>query len=454
MIAPWDEARDADGRIRPHYAPVLDALDGRDLTALRAQIDADVAAAQMFLGTFARRKPFAVDPVPRILTNGEWRELEAGLAQRVRALDAFVADMQGPRRAIAEGVLAPEVLAGCAHDEPEARDLPPAPVRVGVAGIDLVRDPSGAFRVLEDNVRAPAGLGVVLACSAVVRRHVAGGPAPRAVDSAATWLREVLAAAGGGPDATAILLHDRATSTAAADVGALARLLDLPAVDPADLAVKGDRLVLRDGGRPVDVVYRRTSEDRLRRDDGTPTELAELLLAPLRAGTVRCVNAFGCGVADDKRVYEHVEDLIRLLLGEEPILRSVATYDVGRPAVREEVLGRLEEFVVKPRGGTGGHGVLIGPRAAPEALDRRRREIIADPAAWVVQDPVLLSTHPTVIDGALAPRHVDLRAFVLYDGREAHVLPSGLSRWPLAAGELVVNSSQGGGTKDTWVLPA
>jgi len=216
----------------------------------------------------------------------------------------------------------------------------------------------------------------------------------------------------------------------------------------------GDRLVLRARGRAVDVVYRRTSEDRLRRDDGTPTELAEVLLPPLRAGTVRCVNAFGCGVADDKRVYEHVEDLIRLLLGEEPILRSVATYDVGRASVREEVLGRLEEFVVKPRGGTGGHGVLIGPRAAPEALDRRRREIVADPAAWVVQDPVLLSTHPTVIDGALAPRHVDLRAFVLYDGREAHVLPSGLSRWPLAAGELVVNSSQGGGTKDTWVLPA
>jgi uncharacterized circularly permuted ATP-grasp superfamily protein len=450
---PWDEARDEDGGVRPHYAPVLDALAGRDLAALRVRLDEDVASARMFLGTFARPSPFAVDPVPRILTDAEWREIEAGLAQRVRALDAFVADAQGPRRAVVEGVVPAEVLAGCVHDEPQARDLPPAPVRVGIAGIDLVRDPSGAFRVLEDNVRAPAGVGVVLACGAVVRRHVAAGPPPRGLDGLRERLRAVLAAAAGVPDPTAVLLHDRATSTAAADVGALATLLAIPAVDPTDLAVAGDRLVLRDGGRPVDVVYRRTSEDRLRRDDGGPTELAELLLGPLRAGTVHCVNAFGSGVADDKRVYGHVEDLIRLLLGEEPILCSVATYDLTAPAVRAEVVERLGELVVKPRGGTGGHGVLIGPRATAKALDRARRALLADPTTWVVQDPVLLSTHPTVIDGALRPRHVDLRAFVLYDGRDAEVVPSGLSRFPLAAGELVVNSSQGGGTKDTWVLP-
>jgi len=145
--------------------------------------------------------------------------------------------------------------------------------------------------------------------------------------------------------------------------------------------------------------------------------------------------------------------VIRLLLGEEPRLRSVTTYDASDPAVRDEVLERLGELVVKPRAGSGGHGVLIGPQASARELDRARRALVADPEAWVVQDVVVLSTHPTVVDGALEPRHVDLRAFVLFDGREAHVLPSGLSRYPLAAGELVVNSSQGGGMKDTWVLP-
>jgi carboxylate-amine ligase len=449
----WDEAYDASGRPRPHYAAVLDELAGRDLAALRRRLDAEVAAAGMFAGSAGRRSAFIVDAVPRILPGAEWRRLEAGLAQRVRALDAFVADAQGERRAFAAGVVPEDVLAGCIHDEPEAREIPPAPVRIGVAGIDVVRDATGELRVLEDNVRTPAGPAVAQVCGEVLRRHVAAAPLPLRPDGVAPALWRVLRAQAGGEDPVVVLLHDGERGSAGADVAALARLLGVALVEPEDLVAAGDRLLLRDGRRQVDVVYRRTSEERLRRDDGAPTELAELLLGPLRAGTVRCMNAFGAGVADDKRLYAHVDALVRFFLDEEPLVRGVETFDLRRPDVRDWVADRLDALVLKPRAGAGGHGVLIGPRASTAQLVRARRALAEDPGAWVAQELVMLSTHPTVVGGTLEPRHVDLRAFVLFDGAEARVLPAALSRFPRDRGELVVNTGQGGGTKDTWVLP-
>jgi carboxylate-amine ligase len=242
------------------------------------------------------------------------------------------------------------------------------------------------------------------------------------------------------------------------EIDRLAELAGAPALQAHQLRVDGDRVLLPDG-RAVDVLWRRTSEERLVDDDGEPNVLGALLLGPLRAGTVAVVNAFGTGVADDKRTYAYVEDLVRFFTGEEPLLRSQPTADLGDPAQRDAVLPRLEELVLKPRSGSGGHGVLVGPRATPEQLAEVRALVEADPTGWVAQEPVAISTHPTVVDDVLAPRHVDLRPFVLCTGdgpddteEDIVVLPGGLTRVALTEGDLVVNCSQGGGAKDTWVV--
>ena len=449
MLEPYDEAHAGGVAPLAHYADVLAELAATDLRALRRELDADAAARGLYFGSAARPAPFAVDPVPRILTAAEWETIAAGVAQRVRALDAWVADAQGRREAVAAGIVPGGLLEGSVHDEPDTRGLPPAPVRIGVAGLDLVRTPDGGFVVLEDNVRTPSGPAVVVADRAVVRGRVTTGPAPRPLDGLIPALgRSLRAAAGDAEDPCVVLLHDGPTSSAGSDVALLSAALGIPAVELDDLRHAGDRLVLRAGGRPIDVVYRRTSEERLRGADGRLNALGEAFAGPLRAGTVRVVNAFGCGVADDKRIYAHVEDLVRFFCGEEPVLRSVRTHDPRAP----ETLERLGELVAKPRAGSGGWGVVVGPQASAAQLDAARRALARDPDGWVVQDLVVLSTHPTAIGGRLEPRHVDLRPFALFDGERVEVPPGGLSRYPRAAGELVVNSGQGGGAKDTWVL--
>jgi carboxylate-amine ligase len=228
----------------------------------------------------------------------------------------------------------------------------------------------------------------------------------------------------------------------------LSQLTGWPLLAIDDLARDGDRVVRRADASRVDVIYRRTNDDRLRDDGGGLTALGRLLLEPLRAGTVRVLNGFGSGIADDKRTYPYVEKLVRFYCGEEPLLRSIPAWDLGVDEQRQEALARLDELVFKPRAGAGGEGIVLAPRASREELRALRRKIERDPASWIAQEPVLLSTHPTVVDGRLEPRHVDLRPFVI-GGR---VLPGGLSRFAQAAGELVVNCARGGGGKDVWVL--
>jgi carboxylate-amine ligase len=223
---------------------------------------------------------------------------------------------------------------------------------------------------------------------------------------------------------------------------------------PGDLHVRSGKLraFLAAGSREVQVVYRRTDEDRLREESGEPTWLADLLLDPCRSGQVACVNAFGTGVADDKLLHAYVDDMIRFYLGEEPPVESVRTYDLGEPETRDLALSRVGELVVKPRDGHGGHGIFIGAHATAEDRAAIARRLAARPDGWVAQETVLLSRHPIVQDGALVPRHVDLRAFVINASDEISVAPGGLTRFGGEDGSLVVNSSQGGGGKDTWVL--
>jgi carboxylate-amine ligase len=450
----WDEAYDADGEPRPLYAPLLAALAGHDLHALAA------AVAQHATGegaTFGADRAFPVDPIPRLIEADEWRELEAGLGQRVRALDAFVSDLARERRIVQAGVV-PERLAGTLPFlEPDLADLPePVSARIVIAGLDVVRDIEGRFHVLEDNVRTPSGMAYLLATRRATKAHLPYDESRRPVRAAlANLLGGVLSAARPDheADAAVVVLSDGPSNSAYFEHRVLAELAGVPLVHPQDVRVRDGRLVARDGGRAIQVVYRRTDEDRLRAPDGTLTAIGELLLEPLRDGQLSVVNGFGTGVADDKRIYPYVDAMIGFYLGEEPILPSIPTYDLEDEATRAEALGRLDELVLKPRDGHGGRGVLIGPSASAAELRDAAAAVRADPAGWSAQELVRLSTHPTVIDGRLQPRHVDLRPFLFYDGRSTAALPGALTRVALDADNLVVNSSRNGGGKDTWVLP-
>jgi carboxylate-amine ligase len=300
-----------------------------------------------------------------------------------------------------------------------------------MGGPDVIRDEAGELVCLEDNVRTPTMLAFAIACARAVRGD-------DAADALAAEARELITAmlahAAGAPAPRAVLLGDGAQSVVRWELGQLAALAGIEHVEAGDLAVHGDELRTRDGQR-VDVVWRRTSEERL-------APFADLLERPLRAGTLVVVNAFGAGVADDKRTYAYVEDLVRFFLGEEPLLRSVPTWDLANPEHRERAEAALPELVVKPRGGSGGYGVLIRPDRLPD-----------DAEHCIAQRPVDLSQHPTVnAAGELEPRHVDLRPYVFRTVDGWRVLQGAFSRVAARPNDLIVNCSQGGGGKDVWIV--
>ena len=393
-------------------------LDGHDPAALADA--ARVAAADVTFGD----EPFLLDPVPRVISAADWSALDAGLLQRVRALDAFCADVYGERRIVRDGVMPARVIETTDTLEPALRGTS-LDRWIGIAGLDLVRAPDGRFLVLEDNLRTPSGMAYAVAARTTTLLLLQPERAPVPVDG----LRDMLRLALG--DGRAVLLTDGASNTAYWEHRWLADLLEIPLAEPSGL----------DPTR-VDVVYRRTNAWQL------DSEVGRLL-----HGRVRVVNAYGVGVGDDKLAHAYVEDMVRYYLGEDPLVRSVRTYDLGRPAVVEEALDRIEELVIKPRAGYGGEGVVICPHAEPEDVARIRDEVRATPEDYVAQELIPLSEHATVIDGELVLRHVDLRPFVfLGPGGEGRVYPGGLTRVALDEGALVVNSSQNGGAKDTWVI--
>ena len=458
--AHFDEAFTPEAKPRPHYRELMAGLEGRDLPALVRSVAADLHSRGVRFRSVSGDQPFVVDPVPRLLTADEWRELSAGLGQRVRALNAFLSDAYGSRRIVEAGRVPAELIDESVHFEPDMVGVEvPAGVYAGVAGLDVVRDHEGRFLVLEDNLRTPSGLAYMAAArNALIERLPV--PAPEglgALGVAVDMLGDALRAAApdGVDDPFVVLLTDGPVNSAWYEHEWLARRLGIPIVTLGDLEVRGGRLLARsaESARPVDVVYRRTDEDRLTDESGRPTAVAMALLQPLRAGRIGCVNAFGTGIADDKLAHAYVEDMIRFYLGEEPLLPSVPTYDPTSPAIRERVLERLEDLVIKPRVGHGGHGIVICPQAGPSELEQVRNLVRTAPEQVIAQVTVRLSRHPTVVDDHLEPRHVDLRPFVLSAGDHADVVPGGLTRVALSEGSLVVNSSQDGGGKDTWVLP-
>ncbi len=447
-----DEAYGEDGRPRALYADLLAGLESVDLAALCEDVNSDLRARGMTFGD----SPFHLDPIPRLIAAAEWDAMARGIVQRTRALTAFVADAYGAREIVSAGRLPQRVIETAECFEPSMQGVP-VPAAGWVAGLDLVRGSDGGLRVLEDNLRTPSGLiSVTVARDATQAHFPVALPPPRDPEPTFGLLRRALRAAapGGGRDPVVVLLSDGEENPAWYEHRELARLLELPLLTAEDLTIRSGRLEARigDRSRPVDVVYRRSDEDSLRDEHDRPTWLAELLLEPVRRGTLAVVNPFGGGLADDKLVHAYVEEMIRFYLGEEPLIESVPTYDLGDPEVCERVMPRLAELVVKPRAGLGGEDVVVGPQSERGESQRIERSVRLDPGDWIAQEVVTLSTHPTVVDGRLEPRHVDLRPFVIGGGRDAAVAPGALTRVALPEGELVVNSSQGGGGKDTWVL--
>lgn len=471
MIQAFDEmAGDGSGPVRDGYHALSEWLRQAPPDLLQARSrQAELFFRRMGV-TFAvygdadsneRLIPF--DVVPRIINAAEWARLEAGLKQRVGALNAFLKDIYGPQDCLRAGVVPAELILTNPQYRPEMQGRrPPGGVWCHVAGVDLVRTGEDGFYVLEDNARTPSGVSYMLENREMMMRlfpDLFADHRVRPVDDYTDSLLGALQASappGAGDDPTLVVLTPGPFNSAYYEHSFLADKLGVELVEGRDLFVKDDTVFMRttEGARRVDVIYRRIDDDYLDPLTFRPDSTVGVpgLMAAYQAGRVTLANAVGTGVADDKAVYSYMPEIIRFFTGEEPLLANVPTWRCREPDHLKAVLDRLDQLVVKEVGGSGGYGMLVGPAATRAELEAFRARLIADPGAFIAQPTLNLSTAPTLAGGALAARHVDLRPFVLSRPGVVEVIPGGLTRVALTAGSLVVNSSQGGGTKDTWVL--
>ena len=461
----WDEMFAQPGQPRPPYAALLAALQPLDPADLRfrsdqlARVFTDRGVTYDFAG---EERPFPLDLIPRVIDAVEWDLIARGVRQRVLALEAFLADVYGPRHVFADGVLPWRVVCTSQNFHREVAGLtPPNGVRIHVAGIDLVRDGAGQIRVLEDNVRIPSGVSYVIENRLAMTRIFPALFAEQHVHPVSGYPAQLLAALRAAapaatPDPVVVVLTAGTANAAYFEHALLARLMGVELVEGGDLTCTGNRVYVHttQGLRPVDVIYRRVDDDFLDPLQFRPGSVIGCpgIVNAARAGNVTIANAVGNGVADDKLLYTWVPDLIRYYLREEPLLQNVESYRLDDPEVHGWVLSHLDELVLKPVDGAGGSGIVIGPRASEKTLAVLRAKVAAQPRGWIAQQPVALSTSPVLIGEQLAPRHIDLRPFAVNDGTDVWLLPGGLTRVALPEGELVVNSSRGGGSKDTWVL--
>jgi uncharacterized circularly permuted ATP-grasp superfamily protein len=463
----FDEMFDADGSVRESYRGVYSALAPTSSKDLGARADA-LGRAFIDQGvTFSlsgQESPFPLDVVPRVIAAQEWAHLEKGIKQRVKALELFLADIYGEQRILRDHVLPRRLVTSCEHFHREATGIvPPNGVRIHVAGIDLVRDEVGDFRVLEDNLRSPSGVSYVMENRRTMTRvfpDLFMSHRVRAVGDYATHLLRALraGAATNEADPTVVVLTPGVANSAYFEHSLLARQMGVELVEGRDLFCRDNVVYMRttEGERQVDVIYRRIDDDYLDPMHFRPDSILGVagVLNAARAGNVVISSAVGNGVGDDKLVYTYVPQIIDYYLGEKPLLQNVDTFRCWLDDECEEVLDRVAELVIKPVEGSGGYGIVFGPDASPAELAEITGKIRADPRGWIAQPVVQLSTVPTKIGDVLSPRHVDLRPFAVNDGDDIWVLPGGLTRVALPEGSLVVNSSQGGGSKDTWVLAA
>jgi uncharacterized circularly permuted ATP-grasp superfamily protein len=470
---PMNEMFDTDGRPHPECARAVNYLLAMESGRLA---ELGERAHRMFLRmgvTFnvygdeaGTEKIFPFDPVPRIISAATWASLEAGLIQRVRALNAFVADIYGEGAILKEGIVPRDLIVGSGQFRRAAAGIkPPAGIFITIAGIDMVRGTDGRFYVLEDNVRTPSGVSYVMQNRLVMTRLMPELIRALRVRSVENYPADLLSslkelAPGGVSEPVIAVLTPGPFNSAFFEHLFLAQQMGVELVEGRDLVCRDHKLFARtvSGLRQVHVLYRRIDDDYLdpvvfRADSllGVPG-----LTAAVRAGNAAIANAIGTGVVDDKAVFAYTPAMIRYYLGEEPLLPIVETHLLRIPEVREMVLRDLDRYVIKPTGASGGYGVVIGPKASDAELSEVRARIARDPAAFIAQPLFQLSVHPTLTgeksnDPRMVPRHVDLRPFVLM-GAKPRVLAGGLTRVALREGSMIVNSSQGGGSKDTWVL--
>ncbi|MEO6121233.1 MAG: circularly permuted type 2 ATP-grasp protein [Acidimicrobiales bacterium] len=461
----WDELFESPGVARPGSTTLLDALQALSSADFARRCEARDRAFRDQGITFSlsgEERPFPLDLVPRMISPEEWSVIEEGVIQRVRALEAFLADVYGGQQVLHDGVVPAAVVTSSRHFHRQAMGIePPNGVRAHVAGIDLARGGDGRFCVLEDNLRTPSGISYVVENRRTMARvfpDLFASQRVRPVDSYPARLLEALRAASpvGSADPVVVVLTPGVHNPAYFEHTFLARQMGVELVEGRDLVCRDNVVYMRstEGEQRVDVVYRRVDDEWLDPLQFEPSSVVGSpgILNAARAGNVALASAVGNGVADDKLVYSYVPALIRYYLGQEPVLDNVVTYRLNDPDQLAHVLGRLDELVLKPVDGSGGVGLVIGPHASDAELAVLAAQVRAAPRQWTAQEVVALSTAPTLVGDRLRPRHVDLRPFAVNDGEKVWVVPGGLTRVALDEGNLVVNSSRGGGSKDTWVL--
>ncbi len=464
----YDEMFEAENELHPHYMPLLEhfaALPTEEIQRRKQSADLSFLNQGITFSVYGREEGteriFPYDMLPRIITAAEWTKVEEGLTQRITALNLFLKDIYNEGRILQDGVVPRELVYSCPQFRRQMQGLQvPRNVYVAICGTDLIRLENGDFVVLEDNLRVPSGVSYMLTNRRVMKRIFPQlfrsynvRPIEHYTQALLGTLRSL--APEGRPEPNIVLLSPGVFNSAYFEHAYLARQMGIELVEGRDMVVHDNVCYMRttSGLRRVDVVYRRVDDDFIDPLSFRPDSILGVagLFNAYRAGNVTLANAFGTGVADDKALYAFVPDIIRYYLKQDPILNNVETFLCMRDKDRQHVLANLDKLVVKAVGESGGYGMLIGPHATPEQREAFAEKIKANPRNYIAQPTISFSRAPCLVGDRLEPRHVDLRPYVLY-GDKVTIVPGGLTRVALTKGSLVVNSSQGGGSKDTWVL--
>ena len=466
----FDEMFAEDASVRPHYSKVLDRmqrLEPTDYYRRQAAVDLSFMRGGVTFTVYndnqGTERIFPFDMMPRVIPAAEWEVVERGLIQRIQALNMFLHDIYHEQKILKDRVIPPHYILGAKHFRREFMNCNVAKdIYVHICGTDLIRGRDGQYLVLEDNLRCPSGASYMLENRAALKRafpNLFQSAGVRGVDNYAADLRKVLNFVApdklGGDQPNVVLLTPGVYNSAYFEHAFLARQMGIPIVEGRDLVVRDLKVYMRTtaGLMPVDVIYRRIDDDFLDPSVFRPDSLLGVpgLVNAYRSGNVSLANSIGTGIADDKVIYYFVPKMIKYYLDQDPILPNVETYLASEPQDKKFILENLEKLVVKSANEAGGYGMLMGPWAAKEEIEEFRKNIIANPRNFIGQPPISLSRHPTWVGDDFEGRHVDLRPYILY-GDKIKVTPGGLTRVALRKGSLVVNSSQGGGSKDTWVL--
>jgi len=465
----WDEMYGVDSNIRDHYRKVIEYISRESADDLNRK---EELAKRLFMSqgiTFTVynsgegiEKIFPFDIIPRIITAAEWAFVEKGIKQRLTALNLFLKDIYHNQFIIKDGIVPIDIIYSCPHFLREMYQLQvPYDIYVHISGIDLIRDHDGTFYVLEDNLRTPSGVSYMLENREITKRlfpDLLPQCGVRSVTEYPSILYKNLMALSPRQIAhpTIVLLSPGIYNSAYFEHTTLARLMGVELVEGRDLVVNNHKVYMKTtvGLQQVDVIYRRVDDEYLDPLVFNPSSMLGVagIMGAYRKGNVAIVNAIGNGVADDKAIYTYVPEMIKYYLNEEPILKNVPTYQLGNDDEREHVFKSLHKMVVKRTNGSGGYGMLMGHAASEEEIDDYKKEIIKEPRSFIAQPTISLSAAPCYMQGELQPRRIDLRPYALYGPDGIQIVPGGLTRVALKEGSLVVNSSQGGGSKDTWVL--